>query len=382
MEGGSVMSSKKHYTQQEKLEVLKTAGEVGVVKASELAGVHYTTVYDWRKQLNVLGERAFVDYVPSTVGRGVKRISQEKERAVLEMWERYPGYGPSQVRNQLRRGGVTISVRTVERIMKAKGYRGIRKRRGTKEGTRFEATRPLELVQMDILEYYIHKVRVYIILLLDDFSRFLLGYRVASAATIDEVIGAVRDAIDRYGKMEELLTDRGFVFYSWRGVNRFEHYLEMEGIYHTHARSRHPKTLGKVEAVNRQLQKELLRRREFVGVSEASEGIGSWVEEYNYRRTHQGLGGLLVPADRFHGRAGEVARCLSEKLDPGDKACYSVDDVSRSVLSLALSPDGTLTCYLFGHALEIGGIHERASDPGGGRDLCKGAEDSKGERAA
>jgi len=32
----------------------------------------------------------------------------------------------------------------------------------------------------------------------------------------------VQEAIDRYGKMGELLTDRGFVFYSWKGANRFE----------------------------------------------------------------------------------------------------------------------------------------------------------------
>ena len=29
--------------------------------------------------------------------------------------------------------------------------------------------------------------------------------------------------------------------------------------------------------------------------------IGRWVFQYNYERTHQGLGGVLVPADRFHG---------------------------------------------------------------------------------
>ena len=376
------MPSKTHYTQEEKLEVLKTAREVGVAEAAEIAEVHYTTVYDWRKQLKVLGEEVFLSYEPSTVGRGVKKISPEKERAVLDMWKRNPGYGPSQIRNQLRRSGVTISIRTVKKIMKANGYKGSRKRRAKGEGVRYEATRPLELVQMDILEYYIHKIKIFIILVLDDYSRFILGYRVATQATIDEVIGVVKDGIDRYGKMEELLTDRGFVFYSWRGINRFEKYLELEGIYHTHARPHHPQTLGKVESVNKQLQKELLRRQEFVGVEEASEAIGSWVDEYNYRRTHQGLGGLLVPADRFHGRVREVMECLAKKLDPGNAACYSVDDISRSVLSLSLSPDGKLTCYLFGHALHLGGNHERASEPGEGRDSGKGKEDFKGERAA
>ena len=40
--------------------------------------------------------------------------------------------------------------------------------------------------------------------------------------SVDEVIGLVQGAMNRYGKMEEVLTDRGFVFYSWHGVNRFE----------------------------------------------------------------------------------------------------------------------------------------------------------------
>ncbi len=84
------------------------------------------------------------------------------------------------------------------------------------------------------------------ILLLDDFSRFILGWRLLENTSIDAVIGLVQDAIDRYGKMVEILTDRGFVFYSWRGVNRFERYLEFEGIDHTHARPHHPQTFAKV----------------------------------------------------------------------------------------------------------------------------------------
>ncbi|MCP4762919.1 MAG: transposase family protein, partial [archaeon] len=61
-----------------------------------------------------------------------------------------------------------------------------------------------------------------------------------------------------YGKMEEILTDRGFVFYSWRGINRFEKFLELKEIDHTHARSHHPQTLGKVEACNRRIKNELI----------------------------------------------------------------------------------------------------------------------------
>jgi hypothetical protein len=40
--------------------------------------------------------------------------------------------------------------------------------------------------------------------------------------SMDEDIKVVQNAVSRYGKMEEVLTDRGFVFYSWHGINRFE----------------------------------------------------------------------------------------------------------------------------------------------------------------
>ncbi|MFP4481009.1 MAG: hypothetical protein ACLFOA_09105 [Desulfohalobiaceae bacterium] len=39
---------------------------------------------------------------------------------------------------------------------------------------------------------------------------------------------------------QEENVDIGFVFYSWRGINRFEKYLENQGIYHTHAWPHHP----------------------------------------------------------------------------------------------------------------------------------------------
>lgn len=81
-----------------------------------------------------------------------KKISDEKEEAVLSPWKRFPGFGPGQVRNQLRRQRITVSSKTVRQIMEANGYKLPRKKTGKTEApARFEASRPLELVQMDIL---------------------------------------------------------------------------------------------------------------------------------------------------------------------------------------------------------------------------------------
>jgi putative transposase len=358
------MEPKKQYSQEQKFVILGSAEEIGIKEAAKLSGVHYTTIYEWRNQLEALGREAFLAKKTPSKGRGVKQISESQEKAVLETWQNNPGFGPGQIRNQLRRQGMTVSTRTVQRIMEAGGYVGPRRRTARKEGLRFEATRPLELAQIDILEFYINKLKVYLLLLQDDFSRFILGWRLTAETSIDWVIAVVQTAIGRYGKMEEILSDRGFVFYSWNGCNRFEKYLETEGVHQAHARPHHPQTLGKVEATNKQLQKELLRLQHFDSVAEAEEAIGKWVDGYNYRRTHQGLGGLLVPADRFHGRTAEVTRAIAEHLDPAKETCYETTGIGRNLCNVVLLPDGTIRFYLFGQLMTIlGGEDGGRTDP-------------------
>jgi transposase InsO family protein len=328
---------------------------MGIKEAAQVTEVHYTTVYDWKRHLEALGEKGFLAYKPSYPGRGIKKISPKKEEAILCTWKRYEGFGPGQVRNQLRRQGITVSIRTVRKVMEANGYTNPRRKKAQKDdGNRFEARRPLELVQMDILEFFIHKLKVYLLLLVDDFSRFILGWRLLDRTSIDEVIGLVQEAIDCYGKMEEMLTDRGFVFYSWQGANRFERYLEVEGIDHTHASAHHPQTLGKIEALNGHLRTELLEHKEFSGVNEAKGALTQWVFHYNYERTHQGLGGVLVPADRFHGLTKVVLSNLGKGVDLGNLHWYCFRGVERSLINLAVDCEGKLSLYILGQSISLG----------------------------
>ena len=344
----------KQFDQQQKLTILEKAEEIGVQEAARVAGVHYSTVYEWRRQLEALGREAFLEHQPHRPGRKEKQITPEQEAAILQIWQANPSFGPGQVRSQLRRQGKTISIRTIRKVMEANGYQGEQTRKNAKEPQRFEASRPLELAQMDILELHINKARIYLILLLDDYSRFILGYRLLEETSIDEVISLVSGAVSRFGKMEELLTDRGFVFYSWRGINRFEKYLESEGIDHTHARPHHPQTLGKVEALNKRIQQELFEQQHFSTLEQAASALEAWVEHYNHKRPHQGLGGLLVPAERFHGQADQVLDQIARTCDVTGEA----QGIERSIANLVLAPDGTITLFLLGQPIMVkGGPH-------------------------
>jgi len=346
--------AKKHFTQEQKLSLVEKAREIGFKEAAEIAGVHYTTVYEWQRDLQTLGREAFLNYEPKRPGRGIKEISAEQEKAILGVLETNPGYGPGQVRQQLRRQGITISMRTVRKVLEANGYKAPRKPKQVEQGQRFEATRPLELAQMDILELFINKNKIYLVLLIDDYSRFILGYRILEHTSVDGIIELVSKAVNRYGKMEELLTDRGFVFYSWRGVNRFEQYLEAQGVDHTHARPHHPQTLGKVEALNRRIQSELFKQTRFSSVEQAMSALKKWVDHYNYQRPHQGLGGFLVPAERFHGMAEKVVDDIARGCD----VTQSGIEAERSLINVVLAPDGKITLYFMGQpVMEQGGRH-------------------------
>ena len=345
----------KQFTQKQKLVILGNATETDIKNAAEIAGVHYTTIYDWKRQFKSLGKEAFLAYQPSYPGRGIKEISPEKETAVLDCLKNNPGFGPGQVRGSLRRQGITVSIRSVRKIMQANGYKPKGKKADKEKPQRFEARRPLELAQMDILEFFINKVKVYLILLLDDYSRFILGWRLLDQTSVDAVIGVVADAVDRYGKMEEILTDRGFVFYSWRGINRFEKYLETERIDHTHARPHHPQTLGKVEACNRRIKGELIDQKRFSNLHETQAAVENWVEHYNYQRPHQGIGGFLVPAERFHGQAKKALCAMDNGIDITGQNCDISSDMERSVINLVLSPEGCMTLYLLGQQIMLAG---------------------------
>lgn len=220
-------------------------------------------------------------------------------REVLTLWRSRPGLGPMQIKNQLRRSaGIKIHVATVRKIMEEHGYTPPKTAVKEVELNRYEAVRPLEIVHMDFKHFYINKQKVYLLLLQDDYSRFLCGFRMTSSENMKTVIEAFEECMNRYGKMQSLMTDAGSAFYSWNGVNQFQKLLSEEyGVDQIKAKT--PRSNGKIENVNRQIEKEVLDVKRFASLEEAKTGIESWVRFYNFGRTHMGLPEGLVPADRF-----------------------------------------------------------------------------------
>lgn len=227
----------------------------------------------------------------------------ERHQLILNTWKQHPLLGPSQIKNQLRRLGYKMSVNTVRNLMEEHGYVTPKTKRKEHTGS-YETVRPRQLYHLDFFHLHVHKQKQVLLLIEDDFSRFIAGWTLVETENADAVIDAFEKTVARYGKPEAVMSDRGSAFYSWSGVTRFENLLIEYGIDYFVARV--PQTNGKVEALNATVQRELMRKIEFVDLTDAARQIAQWVRYYNFERTHHALGGILVPGDRFLGCVEEM----------------------------------------------------------------------------
>ena len=290
----------RRYTPSEVAQALEYAGKHGVGAAAETFGMTRATIYDWQRKL----ERAARGEGDSpTSGPAPDEIEAQRDQEILSEWKRHPGLGPSQVRNQLRRKGVKVSVRTVRRVMEDAGYRPPKVKRKPHD-ERFEAVRPNHLWHLDFVQRYIHRASVFVLILIDDHSRFVVGHAAWDSEMADVVIETFEQAVQRHGKPEMVIHDKGSAFWSWRGISRFTRLLTELGIDQIPAE--HKEWNGKLEAWNGNLHKELFNIQKFPSLAEMRMHLASHLHWYNHGRTHHALGGLLVPADRFYGRAEEV----------------------------------------------------------------------------
>jgi putative transposase len=290
----------KSYTPSQKAVILEDAASDSVTAAAKKHGVSRFSIYEWQRRV----KKAAAGEGPSpTSGPAPKDIEERRDAEILEEWKTHPGLGPSQIVNQLRRRNVRVSTHTVRRVMEDAGYRPPKVER-QKHDRRYEAVRPNHLWHLDFVQRYIGKTSTFNLIEIDDYSRYVVGHGVADAERADMVIESFEQAVARHGRPERVMHDKGSAFWSWRGISRFTDLLTEMGIDQIVAE--HKEWNGKVEVFNANLHKEFFDAHRFYDVAEMRRRLEIHLHWYNHARTHHALGGLLVPADRYYGRAEEV----------------------------------------------------------------------------
>lgn len=290
----------KKYTPSQKAEAVEYAAAHGVSAASDKLGMTRFSIYDWQHKV----EQAAAGLGESpTAGPAPADIEAQRDAEILAEYKRHPGLGPSQIKNQLRRKGVKVSVHTTRRVMEEAGYRPPKVKREPHD-ERFEAVRPNHLWHLDFVHRHINRTSTFNLILIDDYSRFVVGHGTDDAERADLVIDTFEHAVARYGRPEMVIHDKGSAFWSWRGIAKFTALLTELGIDQIEAQ--HKEWNGKLEVFNANLIKELFDVQRFYDVAEMKRRLSAHLWWYNHERTNHALGGLLVPADRYYGRADEV----------------------------------------------------------------------------
>ncbi len=147
----------------------------------------------------------------------------------------------------------------------------------------------------------------YLVTVMDDYSRLILSWDLKTdmaGGSLEDVVQAAVDVTGMTGVPVEdrtvLLSDNGAGYIS----SQFNGYLRLVGIRHITASPFHPQTNGKIERYHRSLKGEI-NLQPYDMPSELKEAIRAFVEYYNHRRYHEGLGNV-TPWDVYTGKHLEI----------------------------------------------------------------------------
>jgi transposase InsO family protein len=303
---------------QQKLLLLDTWQRSGLPARdfAALVQVSHHTLYGWRKKFEELGPAGLMDR-PKGAKTG-SRLPELTKRSILMLKQSHPDWGCQRISDMLLRGpALPASPSAVARVLHEAGYEMEEMPTRTHKAPvrSFERAKPNQLWQTDLFTFMLKRQnrRVYLVAFMDDHSRFVTGYGLHASQSATLVIEVLRAAIAAYGVPEEILTDNGSQYITWRGKSQFTRELEKRGIRQIVARPRRPQTLGKIERFWGSLWRECVETAVFLDLADARQRIGLWIDHYNLQRPHQGIEGL-VPADRFFQAAPEVLRTLKRRV--------------------------------------------------------------------
>lgn len=340
----------RRYTDEEKQKIVSLVSKspLPIKEACKHYGVSSASFYVWRKALEEADTKE--DAAAKQPDETPEAQSDPVAERVVALKQAKPYLGLLKISKQLLREGFKVSARQVDRILADHGI-DVRNRvpkAPPKGSRRFERLNPNDLWMMDIMYYRLRKDgRFYVISVLDDYSRFIAAHAVATTQTADNVIEVLQTAIEAHGLPRQVLTDRGGQFHSWSGFTRFEELLDNLGVEHIVASPQSPQTIGKIESWHRNIQRELLRQKEFETVEAAKEAIAGYVEYYNHERVHAGIH-YLTPADRYFGIRKEVEKLMTSP-HPDPNTNYLIGRIDGQPIRLQAEGDGTLGLYLAGH---------------------------------
>ena len=296
------------HSQSEKMEIIRTIenSSLGVKRTLSELDVNRSTFYDWYRRYSDGGYDALASKPPHR-RQFWNAIPPDVKKKVVETALEHLDKSPRQLAWFLTDNqGYYLSESSVYRILKANdlitspNYTVI----SAKDKFDQPTTRVNQMWQTDFTYLkVVHWGWYYLSTVLDDYSRYILSWKLCTGMSTDDVTDTIDLAIAESGvdhvyvrHRPRLLSDNGPCYVS----GDLKEYLTDNGLTHTRGRPYHPQTQGKIERYHRSM-KNILLLDNYYSPDELKLQIENFVEYYNNERYHESLENC-TPADAYTGR--------------------------------------------------------------------------------
>ena len=250
--------------------------------------------FSLKKQCTLLNvPRSTLYYQPKPVSDDDQMLMKR----IDEIYLKWPFYGSRRMVVELRGEGYTVNRKRVRRLMRLMGIEAIYQKPNTSRKhpshkiypyllRNLEITRPNQVWCADITYIPMKKGWVYLVAVMDWYSRRVLAWRLSITMEMDFCVEALQEAIAKYGKPDIFNTDQGVQFTAAAFIDT----LATQGIQISmDGKGRFLDNIF-IERLWRSLKYEEVFTKAYASVAEARLGIGAWLAFYNNERKHQTLG--------------------------------------------------------------------------------------------
>jgi len=217
-------------------------------------------------------------------------------RRIDEVYTEWPFYGARRIAAHLSRKKPAVDRKRVGRLMKKMGIEAIyQKPRTTKPAPEHETypyllrnldiVRPDQVWATDITYIRLHRGFVYLVAVMDWFSRYVLSWRLSNTLETSFCVEALQEALSRAGPPDIFNTDQGSQFTS----TAFTDCLKDAGVdISMNGRGRAVDNIF-VERLWRSVKYEEVYIRDYQSMREAATNLGAYFDFYDHTRVHQSL---------------------------------------------------------------------------------------------
>ena len=300
------------YPASEKLEIIRLVerSHLPVRRTLERLGVSRATFYRWYDLYQSGGSDALEDRSPRPA-RVWNRIPDDVRKQIIDFALEEPELSPRELAVQFTdTERYFVSEPSVYRLLKAHDLITSPAFVVIKAADEFKdkTTAPNQLWQTDFT--YLKVIGwgwFYLSTILDDFSRYIIAWRLCTTMKAEDVTDTLELALQASGcdqanvrHRPRLLSDNGSSYISADLAD----WLDDRSMEHIRGAPYHPQTQGKIERWHQTLKNRILLENYYLpGALEAQ--LEAFVEHYNHQRYHESLKNL-TPADVYFGRGQTI----------------------------------------------------------------------------